>query len=65
MTIGSCHCEAVDAAFDGAALLVGLAVEGGWSSAPAPSPLPVSLLVGRDGDDGADTSPLQRLAEGT
>jgi hypothetical protein len=35
-----------DASFDGVALLVGLAVEGGWSAAPAAAPPAVGGLVG-------------------
>jgi hypothetical protein len=36
--------DAVDASFDGVALLVGRAVEGGWSAAPAAAPPAVGGL---------------------
>lgn len=48
--------ERVDASFDGVALLVCLGVEGRWAASGAASPQPVADLVGRLGDDGADSA---------
>ena len=53
--------EAVDAAFDGVPLLVGLAVEAGRAAALAASPQAVADLVGRLRDDRAD-SPAPKVA---
>ncbi len=39
-----------------------LAVEGGWSAAPAAPPQPVAALIGRDGDHRPDTTLAQVLA---
>ncbi len=51
--------EAVDAAFDGVALLVGLTVEGGWPAAVAAASLAAGLLVGRDRDRRPDPAASQ------
>jgi hypothetical protein len=58
--VGSCGqaaplLEAVDASFDGVALLVGLGVEAGWAAAEPASPQAVADLVGRLGDDSSDS----------
>jgi hypothetical protein len=57
--------EAVDAPFNGIALLVALTVEGGRSATPAASPEPMALLVRWDGDHRSNIAPAQVLANGT
>ena len=53
---GAVAFEAVDAAFDGVAGFVVFGVEGGWASTVAAASLPVSGLVGGDGDGGGDAT---------
>lgn len=55
--------EVVDAPFDGVALLVGLGVEGRWAVSVAASPQPVADLVGRLGDDSADSASSEVIAD--
>ncbi len=67
--IGSCGqaaplLESVDAALDGVALLVSLAVEARWAAASAASPLAVAHLVGRLRDDRADSPTPQVDTDG-
>lgn len=52
------------ALLDGVPLLVGLAVEGRWSAAPAASPQAVADLGGRLRDDRADAPASQMTADG-
>lgn len=56
--------QAVDAPFDGVALLVSLAVEGWWPAASAASAEPVSALVCGDGDHGPDAALAKLFADG-
>lgn len=67
--VGSCGqttplLEAVDAPFDGVALLVCLAVEAGRSAAESASPQAVTELVGRLRDDCTDAPASQVAADG-
>jgi hypothetical protein len=55
--------EAVDAPFDGVALFVCLGVEGWWAASVAASPQPVADLVGRLGDDSADSASPEVVAD--
>ncbi|GAA2917379.1 hypothetical protein GCM10010478_16450 [Streptomyces erythrogriseus] len=55
--------EAVDAPFDGVALLVCLGVESWWAASAAASPQPVADLVGRLWDDSADSAPPEVIAD--
>jgi len=56
--------QAVDAAFDGVALLVGLAVEGGRAASEPAFALAVGDLVGGLRDHRPDSAPAQVLADG-
>jgi hypothetical protein len=56
--------ELVDAAFDGVALLVGLAVEGSWPAAAAALAESVAALVSWDRDDGTDGAFAQVFTDG-
>jgi hypothetical protein len=56
--------ELVDAAFDGVALLVGVAVESWWPAASAALAKSVTALVRWDGDDRPDAAFAQVLADG-
>ncbi|MFE0759450.1 hypothetical protein [Streptomyces smyrnaeus] len=57
--------EAVDAALDGTALLVGVAAEDGWSSADPAATLTVGGLLRGLWNHHPDTSPAQMLSNGT
>lgn len=56
--------QAVDAAFDRVALLVGLAVEGWWPATPAAASQTVAALIGRHGDDRPDAAPPEVFTDG-
>ncbi|MEU6370330.1 hypothetical protein ABZ876_32565 [Streptomyces sp. NPDC046931] len=53
-----------EAAFDRVALLVGLAVEGGWPATPAAASQTVAALIGRHGYDRPDGAPPEVLTDG-
>ncbi|GAA2230330.1 hypothetical protein GCM10010232_15800 [Streptomyces amakusaensis] len=55
--------EPVDASFDRVALLVRLGVESGWSATRAASPQTVADLVGRLGNDSADSAPAEAASD--
>lgn len=55
--------ESVDAPLDGVALPVSLGGEGRWSASVAASPQPMADLVGRLGDDSADSTSAEVIAD--
>jgi len=57
--------QAVDAAFDGVALLVCLAVEGGRPATQAAPPQAVAALIGRNGDDRLYAAPPEVFTDGS
>jgi hypothetical protein len=57
--------EAVDAAFDGIPLFVGLGVEAGWPASKTTAPPTVANLVGRLRNDSADAAAAEMPADRT
>lgn len=55
--------EAVDAAFDGVPLFVGIGVEAGWPASKTTAPQAVANLVGRVRNDSADAAAAQMPAD--
>jgi len=55
--------EPVDAPLDRVALLVCFGVESGWAATGAASSQAVAHLVGRLGNDGADSAPAEMASD--
>ncbi len=55
--------ESLDAPFDSVALLIRLGAEDWWPASVATSPQPVAHLAGRLGDDSADSTALEMIAD--
>ncbi|KPC61641.1 hypothetical protein ADL29_23630 [Streptomyces chattanoogensis] len=55
--------ESIDASLDGVALLVRLGVESWWATVGAASPQTVADLVGRLGDDSADSASAEMISD--